>query len=352
MFTIGTGSLLSASELSKSGKTPRVSAKSDDNGVIGYFDTEHLTNARHFENFISVNFFGADGGIFYHPYKASVEMKVHTLKISDHILNTKTGTFICAALHKALGGFGYGTQLSSSKLKNLNIFIKLPIKDGKIDFDFMERFIAELEAERIAELEAYLTATGLKDYRLTPEEQKTLDDFESGNIQWSEFNLEKLFGKSTRGKRLKSEDRIAGELPFVTAGESEEGVSAFIGNQVTVFSDNTTTIDMFGSAKYRNYKYGGDDHVAVVHTEKLNKNAAIFVTSSIHKASYTGKFDYGRNFYAKDADTLNILLPAIDDQPDFGTMDTLISAVHKLIIRDVVLYADQKIELHKQEVSP
>ena len=65
-----------------------------------------------------------------------------------------------------------------------------------------------------------------------------------------------LFGKSTRGKRLKSADRIEGTLPFVTAGEADEGVSAFIGNDVEVFSKNTITIDMFGSAKYRNYDYG------------------------------------------------------------------------------------------------
>lgn len=44
-----------------------------------------------------------------------------------------------------------------------------------------------------------------------------------------------LFGKSTRGKRLKSADRIEGTLPFVTAGEADEGVSAFIGNDVEVF---------------------------------------------------------------------------------------------------------------------
>ena len=28
---------------------------------------------------------------------------------------------------------------------------------------------------------------------------------------------------------------------------------------------------MFGSAKYRNYEYGADDHVAIVHTEQLPK---------------------------------------------------------------------------------
>lgn len=74
-------------------------------------------------------------------------------------------------------------------------------------------------------------------------------------------------------------------MPFVTAGERDEGISAFIGNDVTVFSENTTTIDMFGSAKYRNYKYGADDHIAVVHTENLPKSAAMFVTAAIHKSS-------------------------------------------------------------------
>jgi hypothetical protein len=99
---------------------------------------------------------------------------------------------------------------------------------------------------------------------------------------------------------------------------------------------------MFGSAKYRNYKYGGDDHVAVVHTENLPKFAAIFVTTAIHKSSYNGQFHYGRNFYAKDADELNISLPVKDQQPYYGMMETLISAIQKLVIKEVVLFADRK----------
>ena len=163
------------------------------------------------------------------------------------------------------------------------------------------------------------------------------------NLKWRKFNLEKLFGKATRGKRLKGDDRILGDLPFVTAGETDEGVSAFIGNNVNIFPENTTTIDMFGSAKYRNYKYGGDDHVAVVHTENLPKLASIFVTTSIHKTSYNGQFNYGRNFYAKDADILNILLPAKGKEPDYKIMETLISAIQKLVIKDVALYVNNKI---------
>ena len=228
--------------------------------------------------------------------------------------------------------------------------IRLPqTGNGEIDFDFMESFVAELEARRVAELEArrvaeleaYLLATGLKDYALTEEERNALDNYKT--LKWSTYNLEELFGKSTRGKRLKGDDRIAGTLPFVTAGEACEGISAFIGNKVKIFESNTATIDMFGSAKYRNYRYGADDHVAVVHTEKIAYKAAIFTTSAIHKAAHTGKFDYGHNFYAKDADALDIMLPERDGLPDYKYMETLISAIQKLVIKDVVLYADLKI---------
>lgn len=228
----------------------------------------------------------------------------------------------------------------------LNIVIRIPVLDtGEIDFDFINSFIAELEAERIKELEAYLTVTGFKDYILTEEEHNVLDSYKEW--VWNTFNLEDLFGKSTRGKRLKSADRIPGELPFVTAGEADEGISDFIGNDVAVFSENTTTIDMFGSAKYRNYRYGGDDHVAIVHTEALPKLASIFVTSAIHKSSHNGQFDYSKNFYAKDADALNIQLPSENGLPDYERMATFISAIQKEVIKDVVLFADRKIGMLK-----
>lgn len=256
----------------------------------------------------------------------------------------------------------FTTLLNSQKARLLSVLVRnvdetfrnlkiwLPVKNGKIDFDFMENFIAELEAQRYAELEAYLSVTGLKDTHLSLEEEQALADFDK--IRWGRFNLEELFGKSTRGKRLKGADRIPGTLPFVTAGEAEEGVSAFIGNAVELFSANTTTIDMFGSAKYRNYTYGGDDHVAVVHTEDLPKYAAIFVTTAIHKSAHNGQFDYGHNFYAKDADALYISLPITDTQvPDYNKMEIIISAIHKLVIRDVVAYSDKKLAATKRAID-
>ncbi len=279
-----------------------------------------------------------------------------TSVLQSEKLNKTNQMFIIASIDKVIKE-KYSYNKKATKIELKNTVIKLPTQNSKIDFEFMETFIAELEVQRIAELEvqriaeleAYLLATGLNDYTINAEEQQVLQDFE--NVNWGTFNLEKLFGKSTRGKRLKSADRISGNLPFVTAGETDEGISAFIRNNVTVFSENTTTIDMFGSAKYRNYKYGGDDHIAVVHTENLPKCAAIFVTTAINKSSNTGKFNYGRNFYAKDADELNILLPTKNNQPNYAIMETFISAIQKLVLKDVVLYSDSKIATTKTIVN-
>ncbi|EPO0094860.1 restriction endonuclease subunit S [Campylobacter upsaliensis] len=235
LFEVGTGSLLVSQDL-KQGSIPRISAKSDNNGILGYFDTESNSEARHCENFISVNFFG---DTFYHPYKASLEMKVHTLKLKNGIFTRTSGLFIAGIIKKVFyGKFTYGNQLSSSKLKNEDFFISLPVlptachtdlerserevsqnieskkdfsstaqndkntksnaeavetrKQGKaavslvnatqgyqIAFDYMESYIKALEAERLQELEAYLKVTGLNDYTLSQKEQEALKAFEN-----------------------------------------------------------------------------------------------------------------------------------------------------------------------------
>jgi len=274
---------------------------------------------------------------------------------SEH-LNKINQMFITAVIKRVIQA-KYSYNHKATKIELKNTYVPMPIKNGKIDYDFMESFIAELkvwriaeqEAQRIAELSAYLTVTGFDNYELSDEERKALQEYQT--VAWKSFNLQKLFGKATRGKRLKSADRIMGDLPFVTAGEASEGVSAYIGNEVEVFNKNTTTIDMFGSAKYRNYKYGADDHIAVVHTDKLPTKASIFVTSAIHKASHTGKFDYGHNFYAKDADALDIMLPEKDGNPDYAYMEILVSAIQKMVIKDVVKYSDAKISAIKKVVN-
>lgn len=314
---------------------PYVVRATTNNGIRGYI----IENDNYLNDAQTLSFAQDTFTVFYQKEKYYTGNKVKVLKPIFAPVTEKILRFIVACFQCSLQTLSWGTGSTVSSIEDIKV--SMPTNNGEIDFDFMENFVAELESRRVAELESYLLATGLKDYTLTEEERNALDNYKT--LKWSTYNLEELFGKSTRGKRLKGDDRIAGTLPFVTAGEACEGISAFIGNEVEIFESNTITIDMFGSAKYRNYRYGADDHVAVVHTEKIAYKAAIFTTSAIHKAAHTGKFDYGHNFYAKDADALDIMLPERDGLPDYKYMETLISAIQKLVIKDVVLYADSKI---------
>ena len=340
---------LSKEDLSDDFLFSAYSAETENGGVIGYTNIpEFICNGQ--TPFYVI--FGDHTRVF-NIAKESFSVLDNVKVLRPRINSERTLLFIISAWAKLIPNLGYARHWKVAK----DCIIQLPTKNGQIDIDFIESFIAELEARHIAELEArhiaeleaYLTVTGLKDYTLTKEEEKALVDFNT--LNWMNYNLEDLFSKSTRGKRLKSADRVQGDLPFVTAGEACEGVSAYIGNDVEIFESNTTTIDMFGSAKYRNFRYGADDHVAVVHTEKLPKHAAIFVTTAIHKSSHTGKFDYSRNFYAKDADELDILLPSKENKPDYSFMSTLISAIQKLVIKDVVLYFNRKIDETKKVIA-
>lgn len=326
------------------GTIPFVMSGTTNAGVVNYISNPVASFPK---NAITIDIFG---NTFYRNYAFGAGDDTGVYWNDATAYSSNAMLFFAVAMQKSMmGRFSYGKKLRSSQSEDFTMH--LPVTDdGAIDFDFMESFIAELEAERVAELSAYLTVSGLDNYELSRDEENALKNYQS--LKWDTYNLEKLFGKSTRGKRLKGDDRIAGTLPFVTAGEASEGISAYISNEVEVFEKNTTTIDMFGSAKYRNYIYGGDDHIAVVHTENLPKYASIFVTTAIHKSSHNGQFDYGHNFYAKDADALYISLPVNEaGNPDYDKMAIIISAIHKLVIKDVVAYSNRKIKETKAVVK-
>lgn len=318
------------------GTIPFVMSGTTNAGVVNYISNPVASFPK---NAITIDIFG---NTFYRNYAFGAGDDTGVYWNDTTAYSSNAMLFFAVTMQKSMmGRFSYGKKLRSSQSEDFTMH--LPVTDdGAIDFDFMESFIAELSA--------YLTVSGLDNYELSNDEEDALKNFQS--LKWDTYNLEKLFGKSTRGKRLKGDDRIAGTLPFVTAGEASEGISAYISNEVEVFEKNTTTIDMFGSAKYRNYIYGGDDHIAVVHTENLPKYASIFVTTAIHKSSHNGQFDYGHNFYAKDADALYISLPVNEaGNPDYDKMAIIISAIHKLVIKDVVAYSNRKIKATKAVVK-
>lgn len=230
--------------------------------------------------------------------------------------------------------------------------IKLPTKNGEIDFKFINSYIAELEALRIAELEAYLLATGLKDYNLTLPEKQAIENFAEIKNSFTEIVFSDIFNNIKQGRRLKKEDQIPGNTPFVMSGITNTGVVNYVSNSITVFPANSITVDIFGNTFYRDYEYGAGDDTGVYwnDTKEYSKETMLFFATAMGK-SLQGKFSYGKKLRSSQSFDFKINVPTKNNVPDYEYMETLISAIQKLVIKDVVLYADKKISATKSVIS-
>ena len=235
----------------------------------------------------------------------------------------------------------------------LNSTIQVPITvDGKIDFGFIAEFVAELEAQRVAELETYLQATGLKDYTLTKEEQLAIDKLKKQEIQWEVITYQTVFDNIKQGRRLKKDDQIAGNIPFVMAGTTNTGVVGYISNPVAYFPQNAITIDIFGNTFYRNYAFGAGDDTGVYWNEsyKYTEEQMLFFTTSMAKSIHN-QYSFGNKLRSSQSLNIEMLVPINKGEIDLYFIDTLVVAIKKLVIKDVVEYADEKIFATKEVIA-
>ena len=328
--------MLSKMDLVDDGEIPVYSSDTSNNGIIGYTNREAEFIVSH-ENPIYLVFgdHTRSLNIVFHSFNVTDNVKVLSLKDSYSI---KILLYIISSWQKGVPNLGYSRHWSIAK----KVLFKVPVKNGVIDFAFMENFIAELEAERIAELEAYLSATGLQDYTLTQKEEKALKAFESWEFE--EFTYQSIFNKIVQGRRLKKEDQLKGTIPFVMAGTTNTGVVNYISNPVASFPKNSITIDIFGNTFYRNYDFGAGDDTGVYWNDKkeYSKEFMLFCTASMEK-SLLGKFSFGKKLRSSQSINFKMFLPVQNSQPNYSQIEVFISAVQKLVIKDVVQYAERKV---------
>lgn len=279
----------------------------------------------------------------------------------NHKFNFKELKFIESIIKKQFDFFGYNTGMSNI----MELIILLPTKNGEIDFDFMERFINDVEYEYISDLEsdhkqelhAYLSVTGFADYALTEEEQRVLEEFESGKVEFGEFGIGGLFDILSYKKRFdanKVQIQEEWEYPYVVRTALNNGIRGFIDEDVEFLNDGNTisfgqdTATMF----YQEKPYFTGDKIKIVKSksDKFNKQNAQFFIATMTKA-FSSFARWSSSFSVKIIEDQKISLPIFNNQPNYDLMQTLISAVQKLVIRDVVAYAEKKIAVTKVVVG-
>ena len=136
---------------------------------------------------------------------------------------------------------------------------------------------------------------------------------------WKMFRLDEIF-EIKKGKRLTKADMIDGEIPYIGATDSNNGITAKISNNEHLHSTNTITVSYNGSiaeAYYQTKKFWATDDVNVLYPKfEMNIYSALFLTTIINKEKY--RFNYGRKWDKELMQNSLIKLPINEEcNPDW-----------------------------------
>lgn len=269
-----------------------------------------------------------------------------------------------------INGLDYGGYDNYPRIETLRKDkIKLPIKGGKIYFEFMDRFIDKLEKEQTDKLEKYLLAAELKEYNLNDEEKefiKYIDDFSNDidsllndklkKIEWGEYRIGDLFDKiNTKKLPYKAKElpsNATGEyiLPCLTSSFMNQGLNYFAPKENATILKNVISIPS-NSDVYRAYYQSREftvlsDAYAICWKDKnikITSNQYLFMTLCINKVTDLPIYSYKNKLGGWNVvKNKYILLPQTNGKIDFYFMEKIIRIVKKILIKDVVLYTNRK----------
>ncbi|EFX92216.1 hypothetical protein HMPREF0027_0727 [Actinobacillus ureae ATCC 25976] len=310
---VPTGAAIAKKDLTD-GDIPRVTVTNMNNGIVGYYKNVQSDDYRVYENFISVSFLGT---IFYHPYQASLDMKVHCLKLKERRLNNYIAFFLISIIKKQVSYFAYNDQLPSSTLTGLSIL--LPVKNNEPDWEYMENYIKRLyfiKRGGISTVVNYVGKPTTKRVDIT---------------KWGIFQIGKLFEiKRPDSRSIKQYED--GSVPFVSSGNFNNGIDKF----VTPLSDecldrgNCITISpVDGSCFYQPTDFlgrgGGGSSIILLYNDNLNEKNGMFISTILRK-TLSRLYEYNDMGSSNSIKQEKIKLPATaNNQPDWEYMENYIS---------------------------
>ncbi|MGF7436621.1 restriction endonuclease subunit S [Lentilactobacillus senioris] len=336
---------------------PALTAGIQNQGLAYYVPRDGATILK---NVISVSANGANTGVmFYQPKEFTVLQDSYAIKYINKVLKPEHYKYIVAVLQKSIRGrFDWSNKAGWERIKTESI--TLPINSsGEIAFNFMEIFIKTLEAERIQTLEAYLSATGLNDYKLTKIEKESLAKLESGELKWAEFKMSDLFEKlnMTTKKRPfnKSKDTSTTQnqefsLPLVNAKIGSNGIM-FYGRE-NEFDSSEMTLDIVSNgaiatgtvyAQVREVGVLWDAYLLKHKAFKLNRELLLFYAATTQKMTRSKYAWENKAVWSKVKNDYIWLPLKIDNTPDFSLMESYIHSIEKIVIKKIDHWVDEKL---------
>lgn len=356
---------------------PYVVRAATNNGIKGFIvDDPTFTNEKNTLSFAQDTF-----TVFYQKQPYFTGNRVKVLKPKFAFKSPKTLHFISAILQFILKPLTWGLGSTTESIAEFKF--SLPLKPTAntqtledIDFHFMEKFIAELEQCRLAELEAYLKATGLENTTLSNDEENALNVFNGNNsgggggnipygLTWQHFRLGDLFEIEKTLSFNKDALTQGEDYDYITRTSQNQGVLQTTGfvnaenlNPPFTWSLGLLQMDFF----YRKKSWYAGQFMRKITPKaeiknKINSRTAHYFTTLLNALKRPLLSVLVRDI-DKTFREQKIQLPlkptaktqTLDDV-DFHFMHTLINALMKQTIQGVVQYSSAKIQAVKEIIS-
>jgi len=319
------------------GKTPYITRTDKSNGIdLFVSDIQNQKYAIDAGNIISI---GLDTQtVFYQPHKFYTGQNIQV--VSNSNLNEYNAQFICNLLKLQLQKFNWGGN-GATLGRLVRTKIMLPVDDlDNPDYSFMEEYVREEEKRK---KEKYIDFAKKQLKKLEYVEVPAFEEKE-----WGEFSIGGDNGIFTisSGKRLTKADMDNGNIPFIGATDSNNGITNWVGTPNSTLDSNVLGVNYNGSVVenfYHPYLCVFSDDVKRLHLKnhKDNKYILLFLKSII--LNQKNKYTYGYKFNAHRMERQKILLP-IDEHgtPAYEYMEQYAKNLIVVKLKKYLAFAKKK----------
>lgn len=291
------------------GNTPYITSSALNNGIKYFVGNNNGTLEA---NCISVNRNGSVGYSFYHKYPALYSNDCRKLRLKKHN-NEYVALFITNQIMQQKDKYNYSIKMGTARLKKQKIM--LPVDEhGGPDYSFMEQYIKERERQLIQKYKNFIGEN--------IQSGGVLTDLKS--VKWKVFYINEIFSISA-GKRLTKADMDNGQIPFIGATDSNNGITNWIATPNSSFDKNVLGVNYNGSVVenfYHPYRCIFSDDVKRLHLREHADNKYILLFFKTVILQQKVKYTYGYKFNGQRMERQKILLPVNEEgRPDYEFME-------------------------------
>lgn len=294
----------------KEGDIPYVSSTALNNGIDNFISNNK--GVRRYKNNLSIANSGSVGSCFYHKYEyiASDHITTLTCKNADENIYK----FMSTIIKRLESKYSFNREINDTRISREKLILPID-KDGNPHWEYMSKFIQNLEVKSIKNIVQYIYI-----YIYIQIKEK-LKKNNLKNINWKEYFIEEIC-EIYSGKDIYERERIEGQTPYVTSTANNNGIGYFVSNTNETLDEHIISVNRNGSVGYsfyHNYKalFGND-------TRKLKlkyQNEFVGKFISFMLLQQKEKYGYGYKMGTARLKRQKIILPSnINGDPNYDFM--------------------------------